>query len=54
MAINVERAAVELAAIVTGTRDVDALTAATLYLSLTTAQGSADTGDVYVYGVPFN
>ncbi|HXJ94203.1 MAG TPA: hypothetical protein VMT20_15250 [Terriglobia bacterium] len=30
------------------------LTASTLYLSLTTAQGSADTGDVYVYGVPFN
>jgi hypothetical protein len=30
------------------------LTGGTLYFSLTTAQGSADTGDVYVEGIPFN
>ena len=30
------------------------LTAPTLFLSLTTAQGSALTGDLYVEGTPFN
>jgi hypothetical protein len=34
--------------------DTSAFTAATLYLSLNTAQGAAATGDVYIIGIPFN
>ena len=34
--------------------DTNTFTAATLYLSLTTAQGSAATADVYVFGYPIN
>jgi hypothetical protein len=34
--------------------DTNTFTAASLYLSLTTAQGSAATGDVYIIGMPLN
>ena len=34
--------------------DSNTFTAATLFLSLTTAQGTAATGDVYVMGIPIN
>ena len=34
--------------------DSNTFTAATLFLSLTTAQGGAATGDVYVMGIPIN
>jgi len=34
--------------------DTNTFTAATLFLSLTTAQGGAATGDVYVMGMPIN
>jgi hypothetical protein len=34
--------------------DTNTFTAATLFLSLTTAQGGAATGDVYVMGIPIN
>ena len=35
-------------------QDTTLFSAATLYLSLTTAQGGAATGDVYVVGIPIN
>lgn len=35
-------------------QDTNIFTAATLYLSLTTAQGASRTADVYILGVPFN
>lgn len=40
----------------TGLTDMDTQTRteATLYLSLTTAQGAAATGDVYLIGTPLN
>jgi hypothetical protein len=34
--------------------DTNIFTAATLFLSLTTAQGSAATCDVYAFGTPVN
>jgi len=34
--------------------DTNTFAAATLFLSLTTAQGGAATGDVYVMGLPIN
>ncbi len=41
---------------ITGVTNMDSsiLTAATIYPSLTAAQGGADTGDIDIYGIPYN